>query len=185
MTVKLNVWNGSKWTIGGRPLGWGQPSSLFHFRLFWTDYVSVHFHLFGPSTIKSLALKTGLNMGISIEAWSVMSIFIISWLDVFGIQWICLVDSLERVSKWCWATDSQSKHQLHWRIKELEIKFLTLMSFSFCSQVKRKEISLWSIKIFEFWHFGRNKRYLYQILGPIGQSFVLSRLFYGFRELKI
>ena len=162
--------------------------------------MSVHSHPFGPSTFDlsyhwscqiiklsdnhNLALKTGLNMGISIEAWSVMSIFIISWLDVFGIQWICLVDSLEKVSKWCSATDSQSKYQLQWRIKELEIKFLTLVSFSFCSQVKCKEISLWSIKIFEFWHFGRNKCYLYQILGPIGQYFVLSRLFYGFRWLK-
>ena len=31
-----------------------------------------------------------------------------------------------------------------------------LMSFSFYSQIEGKEISFWSIKIFKFWHFGRN-----------------------------
>ena len=47
----------------------------------------------------------------------------------------------------------------------------TLMSFSLCSQIKRKEISFWGIKIFQFWHFGRNKCYLFQILGPLGAIF--------------
>ena len=45
------------------------------------------------------------------------------------------------------------------------------MSFSFSSQIKGKEISFWRLKIFEFWHFGRNKGYLFSdfkiILGYI------------------